>query len=95
MHSVSHTRRRDAAQSRLQETSLNNDNEQAEVSHRASAIRSLGRRQSGRGYTGCTVSPGNVEPAGPSSRQPPALEYYTPSDEECVSGEGQPAQMHS
>lgn len=95
--SGSNSRRRDAAahgQRRLQEASSNNEEEfEAGVPHRTGSVRShLGpRRQSLRGSSsghGRAEPPGSEEPAGPSNSQPPALEYYRPSDEEC---EGQPA----
>ncbi len=85
--SGSNSRRRYAAapERRLQEASSNNEEElEARV---LSSVRSLvPRRQRGQGRA---EPPGNEEPAGPpSTSQPPALEYYRPSDEEC---EGQPA----
>lgn len=90
--SSSSTRRRDAAQSRLQESPQSNDerllSEAGVPQHRSSSVRSRRQRDRGAG------SPGYGE-SGPelhSSGQPPALEYYK-NDEECVSGEGQP-QMH-
>ena len=97
--SGSNSRRRDAAAQRrlqLQEASSNNEEEpEAGVPHlRTGSVRSHSvgpRRQSLRGsYSGHgrAEPPGSEEPAGPSNSQPPALEYYRPSDEEC---EGQPA----
>ena len=91
--SGSTSRRRGAAQSRLQEASSNDEKEQeAGAPHRTSSVRDLAqRRRRDCAVPGGVESPGNGE-SGPSS-QPPAVEYYR-NDEECVSGEGQPAQMH-
>ena len=101
--SGSNSRRRDAAAQRrlqLQEASSNINEEELEagVPHlRIGSVRSHSvgpRRQSLRGsYSGhgrAEPPPGSEESAdtGPSNSQPPALEYYRPSDEEC---EGQPA----
>ena len=88
--SGSNIRRRDAARSRLQETSSRD--RQEGVPRRTSYIRSLGRRRSG--YGDHAMSPGSGEPTDPSSQPAPALEYYRQSDEECVSGEGTSARMH-
>lgn len=88
--SGSTSRRRDAAQSRFQEASSNYEKDQeAGAPHRTSSVRSLAqRRRRDSAAPGGVESPENGE-SGPSS-QPPAVEYYR-SDEEFVSGGGQPA----